>query len=610
MSYTFTDDVIDEVRFKNDIVDVISEYIDLKRAGANYKGLCPFHNEKTPSFIVSPSKQIFHCFGCGEGGDVISFIMKQQNLDFIESVKLLADRAGINIEDKINKIDEEKQKEKDEIYKVNRIAARYYYKNLFSDKNAQSYLLKRGIDSNTVKTFGLGYAKPKCDGLLNHLKSKGVSEQIILKAGLIIQRKDKSGYFDRFRGRIIYPIIDLKERVIGFGGRVLDNSQPKYLNSPDTIVFNKGYNLYGLNTARKYSNNRRILLVEGYMDVISLFKQGIKYGVASLGTALTSNQAKMLKRYGKEFYICYDSDKAGQNATDRALEILKKENIEAKVVMLTNSKDPDEFIKNNSKEDFENLINKALNYLDFKIELYKSKYNLNDLEGRIKFTTQIASVLRKIKSPVKIDGYIEKVAQESNISIEAIKDEVYGKKGKFARKTTSKDKYINGNYRYNNKDSITPVKYILEPGHLTAERCLLNLIITDKNNFNKLKENFKPEDFLDDFYREVAEVIYKEYDSKDEIYLEDIKYQFEQQKVNRVKELLNMELEFEDREKVKALTDYVNRIKYYKLKLKARQIKKHLEELELKKYKNEEDDEKISKLCMQLMDIEKQLKTS
>lgn len=602
MEYTFSDEIIEEIKEKNDVVDVISEYVNLKRTGSYHVGLCPFHNEKTPSFTASSSKQFFHCFGCGEGGDVIAFIMKHLNLDFIEALQLLADRVGIQLEKKNSRIDKEEEKKKKKLYEINREAAIFFYKNLFNNNNALEYLQNRGISRDTIKTFGIGYSTNDWEGLLKHLRIKGYNEKVIAEAGLIIRRKDNSGYYDRFRHRVIFPIINTKDKVIGFGGRVLDSSKPKYLNSPDTPIFNKGYNLYGLNIIKKYFRGKKIILVEGYMDVISLNQHGIKYSVASLGTAFTNAQAKLLKRYCNEFYICYDSDVAGQNATNKALEILKSEGIDAKVIILPDGKDPDEFIKKYGKDSFDKQINKSLNYLDYKIYSFNKKYNLNTIEGKISFTKGIAAVLKKIDSSIEKEAYIGKISKETGISVDAISNEVYG------NKTRTKDKYINDIYRNNNKYRIKPVKYSMEPGHLIAEKNLLNLIIKDKSIFEKIKNSFKPQDFLNDIYSEVAHLVYLAYKFSDKLDYDEIYRHFESESLHKVKEVIDLDLQFEDREKNKAVEDYITNINYFKLKLKRRQIKERLREIESEKEKTKGDVEKLNQLCEQLINIDKELK--
>ena len=373
MTININDETIEKVRETSDIVSIVTDYVPLKRSGANYVGLCPFHNEKTPSFTVSDTKQFFHCFGCGEGGDAITFIMKMENLSFPEAVKFLADKFGITIKEEGPK-NEKITQERNKGYEINREAARFFFSNLTKNKDAINYLYKRNINDRVIKQFGLGYSLNSWNSLYNHLKVKGYKDEDMERLGLIGKRANSVGYYDKFRDRIMFPIIDPRGRVIGFGGRVLDNTMPKYLNSQESFIYSKGNHLYSLNLVNKLSDRKRIILVEGYMDVISLFSKGFNYVVASLGTALTERQAKLLKRYGDNVYICYDSDQAGINATNKAIRILLRENIEPKIIVLEGYKDPDEYIKENNIKKFENRINEALNHIDYRIYTNKKKY--------------------------------------------------------------------------------------------------------------------------------------------------------------------------------------------------------------------------------------------
>ncbi len=609
MAYTFSSETIEEIREKNDIVDVIGEYIDLKRTGSSYKGLCPFHNEKTPSFIVTPSKQLFHCFGCGTGGDVVTFVMKYLNIDFTEALQLLADRVGILINTNNSKKNTELIKKKKKIYQINREAARFYYKNLFKYKKPRKYLFKRGINKEIIKAFGLGYALDSWNGVLNYLLGKGYKTRIIEEAGLIIKSKKVNKYYDRFRNRVVFPIFDTKGNILGFGGRVIDdNSYPKYLNSPETPVFKKGYNLYGLNILKKNKNNKDVILVEGYIDVIALYKYGFKCGVASLGTAFTTNQAKLLKRYAKDIYICYDSDKAGQNATNKVIDILEKENIKHKVIVLPKGRDPDEYLTLEGKKAYSNLISNALGYIDYKIYLYKNKYDINTTEGKIQFSKEISKALKKKKSPVEVDAYIKKIANLTQISENALKKEIHGNRWKSKTNVRVKDKYINGKYRYTNKSTITPVKNSLDSGHISAERNLLKLIIEDKKVFDKAKVILNPDDFYNRINKKIAQIVYKEYDEKGIIEEEALFNYFNKEEVIKVKNILSTDIIFNDREKEKALNDYINKINYYKLKIKKESIKQKLKQIDIKKNKTEGDVQKFNKLCLEIINIEKELK--
>lgn len=610
MSYYIDDDTIERVRSSNNIVDIVSEYLTLKRTGSNYVGICPFHSEKTPSFTVSDTKQFYHCFGCGEGGDVISFIMKKENLSFPEAVKFLADKAGIPLKEKEFKKNKELENKKAKLYEINREAARYFYKNLKANNQALFYLKQRAIDKRTATVFGLGFADRSWDSLYSYLTRKGYKEADIEKAGLIIKKKGKDGYYDRFRNRIIFPIIDTRGRVIAFGGRVIDSSNPKYLNSPETPVFSKGNNLFGLNILRKHSNIKKVVLVEGYMDVISLYSRGIDYTLASLGTAFTEQQAKYLKRYGDEVYLCYDSDVAGLKATDKALEILKKEGINAKVLPLPSGKDPDDFIKEEGKEKFEQLFDSSLSYIDFKIYFYKKQYNLNNLDEKIKFTKNVAKFLKRIKSPIEIDVYLDKISQETNISKEAIKKEIGRGYRNIDNRTISKDKYINTNYRYN-KDKIIPVRSVLESGHLIAEKTIINLIFKDEKSFEKIKEHINPEDFMNYECRHLANYIYKSYEDNEELnkerlieYLDDIV----DVDLDKVLEILELDINASDENIDKIIQDLIETLISSKLKFERKKITEQIYNIDIKKEKDERDVEKLKQLCSELVEIDRKLK--
>jgi DNA primase len=600
MSYLINDEIIERVRSSSDIVDIISQYINLKRTGSNYVGLCPFHSEKTPSFSVSPTKQFYHCFGCGESGDVISFIMKEENLSFPEAVKFLADKLGIIIDEKENEKNVELMKEKKLLYNINRETARFFYYSLKSNAAALSYLKKRAVSEKTIKVYGLGFADGRWDSLLNYLVKKGFEEKDLEMAGLIIKKKGKNGYYDRFRNRIIFPIVDTRGNVIAFGGRSIDSSNPKYLNSPETIVFSKRNNLYGLNILNRKSDRKKVVLVEGYMDVVSLYNSGIDYAVASLGTAFTPEQGKMLVRYKDEIYICYDSDTAGINAANRALDLLKEEGINAKVLVLPMNYDPDDFIKKYGREKFENLFQNSLNYIDFKIYFYKNRYDLNNPSEKIMFTRDMGKFLKGIKSPVERDVYLDKIAKETGISSEAIKSEY---------KMIPKDKYINANYR-NNKDKIIPVKNVLEPAHLKAEKTIIYLISKDKRKFFKIKNRLNSEDFMNFECRELAKFIFDFYEENENMNIDSIYDHFDGRDdvdSEKIKEILNMDINIEEGEIDKVIEDLLETIFYSKLKMKRKEISKEINEIDKKPDKTERDVEKFKQLCLQILEIDREL---
>jgi len=420
MPYRLDSDVIQRILDQNNIVDIIEEYLPLKKAGANYSTNCPFHKEKTPSFIVSPDKQIFHCFGCGESGDSIGFLTKYRNFTFVEAAEYLADRAGIVLEE-INSPRINNNKETaDKLYRINRDAAAYFYKNLRNYPHVIEYLRSRNIKSNVIKLFGIGYAMGEWDNLLNHLKNESYKEEDILKAGLIIRNEKNDTYYDRFRNRVIFPIFDVKKKIIGFGGRVLDDSLPKYLNSPESLVFNKGYNLYGIHIAKENAKDNSFILVEGYMDVIKMHVHGYSTAVAALGTSFTENQVKLLKRYSKNFYIAFDSDEAGQKASLKALNLLKKNNLKAKVLIMKDAKDPDEYLNKFGKSGFDKLIENSLDYYSF-LEFHFKEILENS--NKVEYINNFFDNIVNVNSEIERELIFEKLSRKAGVSKESIINE-------------------------------------------------------------------------------------------------------------------------------------------------------------------------------------------
>lgn len=610
MTNYINDETIEKVRDLADIVKVVSDYVPLKKAGANYVGLCPFHNEKTPSMTVSESKQFFHCFGCGEGGDSVTFIMKRENLAFPEAIRFLAEKLGVPIEETGPK-DPKISEKRDKLYEINREAARFFLNNLTRNEKALHYLYKRNISDKLIKQFGLGYSLDSWDSLYKHLLSKGYQNDDMETLGLIGKRSNNDGYYDKFRNRIMYPIIDTRSRVIGFGGRVLDETMPKYLNSKETPIFNKGNHIYGLNLLNKFSDRKRIILVEGYMDVIALFNNKINYGVASLGTALTENQAKLLKRYGENVYICFDSDLAGINATNKAIEILLKEEINPKIITLPGYKDPDDYLRGEGLEKFESRINQALTQVDFKIHINKQKYNINEAEGKIKFTIEIAKVIKALKSPIEKDVYIDKISKEIGISKEAIEKEVFGKS---IRKNNNQN-YKN-QFQKNKKDpreSIYPVRTTLISGNLRAEIDLIKLMIFSKEYYEVIISKIKLDEFKNFECRQILNMI-------NELYLEDENID-EDLLYSNIKNLPNINLElintiskkrinFLPENVEQMIEDLINTLNISKIELQRDNIKKEIEKLEKQQDKNSKEEEKLIKLCMELTNLNKELNLS
>lgn len=413
--------LIDEIKSGCNIVDVVGGHVALRKTGSNHKGLCPFHNEKTPSFVVSEDKQIFTCFGCGATGDVIEFTQRYHNLDFQGAIEKLAKDYGIEIKDRF--YGRESQKEAD--YELNREAATFFFRNFFREKNpAIDYMQKRGLERETLRKFGLGYSQDQWQSLYNHLKSKGYTEDKMMDLGLISKSGDR--YFDRFRNRVMFPIMNTRGKVIGFGGRALGDDIPKYLNSKESSIFLKKNNLFGLYLTRQDINKEGYaILVEGYMDVLSLYQQGVRNVSASLGTALTDNQAKMLKRYTNKVLIAYDSDEAGKAAALRATDVLYKAGCKVKVLEMPLGQDPDDYIRENGKAEFIKLVRSALPFVDYKLKVLKEKIDTDTTEGSVSFLKEAAGVLRQLK-PIEAEAYIKKIAADYGISQGALKIEVFG----------------------------------------------------------------------------------------------------------------------------------------------------------------------------------------
>lgn len=419
----YSDELLDEIKSKNDIVDIVSQYVVLKRAGRNYMGLCPFHKEKSGSFCVSPDKQIFHCFGCGVGGNVFHFISKIENLNFKESVEMLANRAGVELPVSGNFEDDKLAKLKSRVYEVNKCAAEFYHENLYKPtaKPGQEYVKKRHLDNKTLKAFIIGYSG-RFNELYTELKSKGFTEEEIL-ASCLVNKNPDGKFIDRFRNRLMFPIFDTHERVIAFGGRVLDDSKPKYINSPEDIVYSKGRHLFAFNIARKY-NSKTIIMVEGYMDAVSLHQRGIHNAVASLGTALTEAQGRLLRRSCEKVIIGYDADGAGQAATLRGLEILQNLGCDIRILQIEGAKDPDEFVVKYGPERFQMYVDKAISLVEFKVKMLKKSLDLDNVNDKIKFLNEVAKIVAKVENSMEREVYVDKISLEYKVSKDAIYAEI------------------------------------------------------------------------------------------------------------------------------------------------------------------------------------------
>ncbi len=512
-------DIIEEIKNRCDIASIIDGYIGLKPSGINYKGLCPFHGEKTPSFYVNTSKQIYKCFGCGEGGDVINFVMKMENLEFMDAVKLLGERCGVEVNTNLSEDERSKIQKIKKYQDIHTEAARFYFSNLIKNKNiGYDYLRKRGLDDKIIKKFGLGYSKDNWTNLMDYMISKEYSKEELLECGLLVQKKETNKIYDKFRNRVMFPIFDYRGNVIGFGGRVLDDSVPKYLNSPDTLIFNKRFNLYGLNFARKEIKDKTLILVEGYMDLISIYQYGIKNVVATLGTALTEQQGMLIKRYADTVLISYDNDEAGINATLRAIEILTKVDINVKIIDLKGAKDPDEFIRKYGVMEYSNAIKNSIHQIKYKINILKKKYNLNKDEEKIKFTKESSKIIKQIKSPIEVDYYVKYLSSTVNISIESIKSEIYGKN--FSNRVKENSKYFNKGFSKEVKKIEKPQE--IKSGKKIVEENLIKIMLENKELRNIILIKIEERDFLLKESKEILKYIIKN-EELDKITIDKIK---------------------------------------------------------------------------------------
>ncbi len=558
----YPEEVVEEVRSRNDIVDVIGQYVHLTKKGANYFGLCPFHNEKSPSFSVSASKQMYYCFGCGAGGNVVSFLMNYENMSFQEAIKVLADRAGIELpEESMSEEAKKKAGERARLLALNKDAAAFYYKMLRSPDGqiGMDYFRKRKLQKETLHSFGLGYAG-KNSAVCRYLKEKGYSDQEIIKAGLA-RVDEKRGMTDRFWNRVMFPIMDVNNRVIGFGGRVMGDGEPKYLNSPETPVFDKGRNLYGLNVAKK-SRKGYMIACEGYMDVISMHQAGFTEAVASLGTAFTENHARVLKKYTDDVRLTYDSDNAGVKAAMRAIPILKKVGISASIIHLEPYKDPDEFIKNLGPQEFQKRIDDAEDSLLFELHVMRRNYDIGKPDGRTKFEQAMARRLALIEDELERANYTEAVATEYSIPSDVLKRAV-----EQARvMSVSADGHPVADSAVNTvktQERRPDQKKKTEDGLTKAEKLLLTYITDDPAVYKAVKPYVSAEDFSEGLSRMAAENLFKQLEADDFRPAAIISMFDEPEQQKAVAEIFNTKLDegLSVAEREKALTDLVIRIK-------------------------------------------------
>ncbi len=574
LSIFLPEDFIEEVRAANEIIDVISEYISLKPRGKNFFGLCPFHNEKTPSFSVDPQKQLYHCFGCGEGGNVFNFIMAQERLNFVDAVKFLAERKGISLPGSFNMVeDEEVKRQRQELYKINRAAAMFYHQNLLSNEgiNALEYLRSRGIDSKTIRTFGLGYAPDSWNSTMNHLLDQGFDKGLLMQIGLVVEKGNST--YDRFRNRLMFPIIDHRDRVVGFGGRVLDDSLPKYLNSSESPIFSKSNILFGLNLAKKQRPIDHLIIVEGYLDVIALYEYGFYNAVASLGTALTQDQAKLLRRYTSNIYIAYDGDTAGQKATARGLDILKDAGCNVKVIKLPKGMDPDDILRRHGVEYFNKLVKNAVSLTDYKLEQLRLGFNLDNPEEKVKFATKAAEILVGEENPLERDVYIQKLYTSTGFRPELIyrlMDQLENKKRPGLKRN------VVGNNRYTK--SVSKVNLGL-PANIKAEKHLIRFMTESGELARNIIKQLGDLEFEDPIHREVLDIIKRLLEKNIEPHAAQIlNYVQEHQRRCKLTEIFKLEMEYDNVDKY--IKDCIYELRRYQLEKRGNYLKEQISKME------------------------------
>ena len=554
----YPEHMIEDIREQSDIVELISAYLELKPSGSSYVGLCPFHNEGSPSFNVDPGKQLYYCFGCGVGGNAYSFVMSIEGLSFPESVEYLARRINYILPQK----DTQLYDEKEALYKINSVAARFFYENLKSSGKAVDYLKQRGITPQIAKKFGMGYSLPEWDKLYNYLQSKGYAPNLIEKTGLVAPGKTGKQHYDRFRGRLMFPIFEPRGKIIGFGGRSLGEEMPKYINSPETILYNKSESLYALNFIKR-DPGKDIILVEGYMDAIALYQAGF-YGIAaSLGTAFTPAHCRLISRYGRGVILVFDSDNAGYSAAMRAINALKTTGLSIKILSLKNAKDPDEYLKKFSKEDFLQEIKHAKNYIDFQIDNLLQNHDIKNTQSKIEFTKQAATVIAHIKDPVEQEAYISHISNIAGISSASIRAQLV---------TVTLPNPIK-----------KPTTVKLSNRALNeAVSSLINAIASSYAVYTAVRPHLQPEEMGSAIYTKILQILYNLYDKDNEInparllnYFSDPKEQ------SIVTDILSVEPNMDKKYLSRAINDQVKLIKkvYIETQLKTSESLEHTQEL-------------------------------
>ena len=581
----YSDEVIEEVRSRNDIVDVISGYVKLQKKGSSYFGLCPFHNEKSPSFSVSQQKQMYYCFGCGAGGNVFTFLMEYENYSFVEALKFLAQRAGVELpQEEYSKEAKERADTRSALLEMNKLAAKYYYAQLKTEggRQAREYLQNRQLSQETITAFGLGYSSKYSDDLFRYLKMKGYSEEMIIKAGLV-NVDEKHGVYDKFWNRVMFPIMDVNNRVIGFGGRVMGDAKPKYLNSPETKIFDKSRNLYGLNIARK-SRKNYLIVCEGYMDVISMHQAGFTNAVASLGTALTSGHASLMSRYTKEVLLTYDSDEAGQKAALRGIPILREAGIKPRVVNLAPYKDPDEFIKAEGQEAFEKRLSEAMNYFLFEVQVMERQYNLADPEDKTEFYRAIAKKLLEFPEELERNNYMESISRKYQIRYEDLRRMV----NNLALSGTG----ISAKPKAPAKERKREKK---EDGRDASQKLMLTWLTSYPKMFDTIEGYIGPDDFTTPLFHQVAELLFEQHEQGEVNPAKLLNRFTDSEEQKEVTSLFHATLHLEnDQERRRALRETVCRMKRDSIAHQSQSLaptdiaglqrlveaKKHLEEIE------------------------------
>ena len=562
----YEEDFVEEVRQRSDVVDIISSYVNLKRTGSNYVGLCPFHNEKTASFSVSPSKQMYYCFGCGAGGNVFTFLMEYENLTFVEALERLAEQAGMELPEKGNSENDRKRRDlRDSILEVNKLAANYYFACLKSEqgKIGYEYLTKRELKPETIVRFGLGFAGKGGSPLYQYVKSKGYPDSVLKETGLFTY-DEKRGVYDKFWNRVMFPILDRNNRVIAFGGRVMGDAKPKYLNSPETMVFDKSRNLYGLNFVHG-KKGEGMIICEGYMDVIALHQAGFTNAVASLGTAFTSQHCSLLKRYTDLVYLCYDSDGAGVKAAMRAIPMLKEAGIRVKVINMRPYKDPDEFMKGLSPEAFKERIEQAKSSFFYEVDNLMKEYDMNDPESKTSFMNEVAKKCLTFDNEIERTNYMEAFCREYSVRTEDFKKLV----------AYHSARMVGIDYEKRRQERMVKTARQKEDGIAKSQGVFLTWLSNDPVLFEKTKGILSAEDFVDEPYHEVAQMIYEQYETTGKVEPAMIISKFQsKEEQSLVAGIFNKELKeiSKDTEQQKALNEVVHSIKKYSLEYRSRHV--------------------------------------